>query len=141
MKDIDIAKDMLHNEQLTMVIIKDGKVLYRSKGRGIKPLYKAYKEMGKSLKGASVSDKVIGKAAAMIYADIGIKELHTNLISESATEVLQKMNIITNYDLEVAYIQNRDKTDFCPVEKLSLKAENIDELLISIDDFLERMKK
>ena len=140
MKDIDLAKNMLHNEQLTMVIVKDGEILYRSKDRGIQPLCMVYKEMKKSLKGASVSDKVIGRAAAMIYADMGIKELHTNLISENATEVLQKTDIITNYDLEVESIQNGDKTDLCPVERLSLKAKNTDELFIGIDDFLKSIK-
>lgn len=140
MKDIDIAKKHLQDEELALVVVKGGQVLYKSNGRGIKPLYTAYMEMKESLKGSSIADKVIGRAAAMICADAKIHELYTNLISENAMEVLEQAEITYSYGLAVPSIKNRDQSGLCPMEKLSLKAENINELLIGIDNFFEALK-
>lgn len=141
MKDIEIAKELLVNEKLALVVVKDGEVLYKSTDRGIKPLFTAVREMKESLKGASIADKVIGKAAAMLSEYGGIHELYTSLISQTAIEVLDKTDIIYNYEKAVPFIQNRDLTDLCPVENLSLKAENMDDLLMGIEKFLESISR
>lgn len=140
MKDIDIAKNILKDEELALVVVKDGEVIYKSNGRGIKPLYTAHSEMKNSLKGASIADKVIGKAAAMICADAEIHELYADLISKNALEVLEEAEISTSYGLAVPAIKNRDQSGLCPMENLSLKAENIDELLTGITNFLKNIK-
>jgi hypothetical protein len=83
-----------------------------------------------------VADKVIGKAAAMICEHAGIKELSTKLISEKAVNVLKNTSIIFEYEKLVPYIKNRDQTGMCPIEKLSLEATNIDELLLKISKII-----
>ena len=140
MRDIEMAKNLLLNEELALVIVKDGDIIYKSNGRGIKPLYLAYKEMKSSLKGATVADKVIGKAAAMLCVNAGITQVYTKLISEKAIEVLKESNIEPHYDLAVPFIKNRDNTGLCPVETLSLEAENIEDLLDGIDIFLKSVE-
>lgn len=141
MKDIELAKKLLDNEKKALVIVKDGRVLYSSDGRGIKPIYTALKEFKVELKGASIADKVIGKAAAMICQDGQIKELSTKLISESAIDVLKNTSIIYDYEKSVPYIKNLDQSRMCPVETLSLKANNIDDLLEEICNFLKSISK
>ncbi|NLK64229.1 MAG: DUF1893 domain-containing protein [Tissierellia bacterium] len=136
MKDIEIAKNMLVNEQKAIVIVKDGKVIFSSEGKGIKPIYTALNEFKSQLQGSSVADKVIGKAAAMICEHAGIKELSTKLISEKAVNVLKNTSIIFEYEKLVPYIKNRDQTGMCPIEKLSLEATNIDELLLKISKII-----
>ncbi len=140
MKDIDIAKNILKDEELALVVVKDGEVIYKSNGRGIKPLYTAHSEMKNSLKGASIADKVIGKAAAMICADAEIHELYTDLISENAIELLEMANIRSSYKIKVPAIKNRDQSGLCPMENLSLKAQNIEDLLRGIEAFLRDIK-
>lgn len=139
MKDIDIAKNLLVKEQLALVIVKDGEVIFRSNGRGIKPLYMAVNKIKESLKGASVADKVIGKAAAMLCAYAEIKELHTNLISKKAIDVLDRTAIKYEFESSAPFIRNRDNTGLCPVETLSLKVDDIVELMQEIQSFLKRI--
>lgn len=141
MKDIDIAIELLHNERLTLAIVKDGKVVFSSKDKGIKPLYKAITEFKADLEGSSVADRVTGRAAAMICAHGGIKYLKTGLISDNGINVLKSTNIIYEYDERAPFIENRDRSGMCPIEKLSLKAENIEELLSRISNFLENINK
>lgn len=141
MNDIELAKNLLDNEQRALVIVKDGKVLFSVDGKGIKPIYTAFNELKDELKGSSVADKVIGKAAAMIYEHAAIKELSTKLISENAISVLGNTSIIYEYEKSVPYIKNRDQSGMCPVETLSLKVNNIDDLLIEISNFLANINK
>lgn len=140
MKDIEIAVELLEKEQLTIAVVKDGKLIYSSRDKGIKPLYIAHKN-NIDLKDSSVADRVTGKAAAMICTNACIKELNTNVISDNAIGVLKETNIVYNYSMLTPYIKNRDKSGMCPIETLSLKTDNIDDLMIEIEKFLENLKK
>ena len=141
MSDIDMAVELLENDKLTLAIVKDGKVIFSSSEKGIKPLYTALEEQKNKLEGSSVADRVTGKAAAMICAYAGIKQLKTKLISDNAINVLKKTDIIYEYDERAPFIQNRDKSGMCPIETISLKTNDINELLKGIYEFLEKMKK
>ena len=140
MKDIDIAVELLEKEKLALAIVKDGKTIFTSSGKGIKPLYTALQEHKNKLEGSSVADRVTGRAAAMICAYAGIKQLKTKLISDNAINILKETNIIHEYNERALFIENRDRTGMCPVETLSLKTENIEELLKGITNFLESIK-
>lgn len=141
MKDIILAKDILENEGLTLAIVKDGKVLFKSKEKGIKPLFIAVNELSRKLNGASVADRVIGRAAALLCKEYGIKEIYTKLISESAIDVLKEGKIEYKFEESSPYIKNRNKTDMCPVEKLSQDIKNTPLLLDKIRSFLESINK
>lgn len=140
MRDCDLAMELLEKEKLTLAIVKDGKLIFKSYEKGIKPLYTAYEELVE-LNGSSVADRVTGRAAAMLCIHTGIKELKTKLISDNAINVLKESNIKFEYDECTPYIKNRDKTGMCPVETLSLKAHNINDLISMIKGFLESIKK
>ena len=140
MKDIDKAVELLEKEKLALAIVKDGKTIFTSSGKGIKPLYTALQEHKNKLEGSSIADRVTGRAAAMICAYAGIKQLKTKLISDNAINILKETNIIYEYNERALFIENRDRTGMCPVETLSLKTENIEELLKGITNFLESIK-
>ncbi|NLJ58177.1 MAG: DUF1893 domain-containing protein [Tissierellia bacterium] len=135
--DIDIAWNLLNSENKSIVIVKKGNVIFSSQGRGIKPLYMALAKYRDQLQDSSVADKVVGKAASMIYIHAGIKELHTKLISENAIKLLKDTSIKYSYSKSVPYIKNLDGSSMCPVETLSLNVSNIDDLLMKISNFLQ----
>lgn len=137
MNDIKIAKDLLENEQLTLAIVKNEEIIFTSKEKGIKPLFTAVMEQKEKLCGSSVADRVTGKAAAMLCVYADIKELHTRILSENATEVLEKSTILYEYEKSAPHIKNRDKTGMCPIETLSLDTNDVNELLSRISNFLE----
>lgn len=141
MKDIDIAMGLLEKENLALAIVKDGEVIFSSRDKGIKPLYTAVNELKDKLENSSVADRVTGKAAAMLGVYAGIKHLKTKLISENAINMLNGTNVIFEYDVCAPYIENRDRTGMCPIESLSLKVDNINDLLYGIERFLESIKK
>ncbi len=136
MKDIETAKNLLVEENLTIVLVKKGEVFFKSKERGIKPLYKAYTTMKNEMRGCSAADKVVGTAAAWLYANADIKELHCNVIAEKGSVLLKNKRINVSSNLKVEYIKNRQKDDMCPVEKLAKDETEFEMLLKKINKFI-----
>ena len=105
-------------------------------------MYIAYTKYFNFLKNSSVADRVIGKAASMLLAHLEVKEVYTEIISETGIKILNDSNINIEYKKLVPYIKNRDKTDLCPVENLSLNIDesNYEKLIKEIEIFLNTLK-
>lgn len=140
MTDIDIAKQHLFSNNLSLVVVKNGEIIKESTDKGIRPLLNSVKTHG-LLQGASVADKVTGKAAAMLLQLGGVKELYTELISEDAEVFLRDVHIKYAYGKKVPNILNRDKTGLCPMEGLSSKAKDAEELVLLIEEFFRNILK
>lgn len=139
--DIEIAKRILNEEDLTLALVKNGQVIFKSRDKGIKPIYILAKELKSDANGASLADRVIGRGAAILCGYMGIKEVYTDLISTEGEEILEVYKISFSSWRQCSYIKNRDKTDYCPIEKLSL---NIDDPLIlmeRIEEFIRNIGK
>lgn len=79
-RDIDLARDRLFEGRYALVIVKQGDLLFASKDRGIRPIYDALVQLGDNLKGASLADRVIGKAAAMFCVLAQVEAVYAELI-------------------------------------------------------------
>lgn len=108
-------KALLAEENLTCVL-SDGSRLIKSRERGVKPLI-GFIESGKSFKGFTVADKVVGKAAALLYALMGVSSLYASVISEGALTVCKSFGISVEYGTLTQNIINRRGDGFCPMEQ------------------------
>ena len=104
------------------VLGRNGVIIARDKGRGIKPLL-VFLDSGK-LDGAIVADKVIGRAAAAICIVGGVEEVYAKVMSEGAKELLEKHNVKVSYKEITKEIINRQKNGICPMEA---KVQGIDD--------------
>lgn len=129
---LEKAKSILLSSASTIAVVSNGEV-FTSQERGVKPLLFLLKEKKEFLKGASVADKVIGKAAALLMVLGEIKEVHTLIISEPAIKIFEKYNIPCFYDKKVDRIINRTGDGLCPMETLCLDVENPQEAFCLID--------
>lgn len=120
-------------------VIRNHKIRTFSNG-GIVDIYNLYQFEPQFLKGAFIADKVIGKAAAAILIEGGIKKLYADVISVPAFFLLLEHNIEVEFSKMVAYIENRDKSGLCPMES-ALYDKELPEIIPFIDDFISRMKK
>ena len=68
------------------------------------------------LRGASAADKVIGKAAALLFVYGGIRQVYAGVISTPALEVFQQYGVVCEYGTLVDRIQNRKGDGLCPME-------------------------
>lgn len=123
MTSLEQAKSLLITTNSTIAVVSNGEV-FTSQERGVKPLLLLLTEKKGFLKGASVADKVIGKAAALLMVLGEIKEVHTLIISEPAIKVFEKHNIPCFYDTKVDRIVNRTGDGLCPMETLCLDVDD-----------------
>ena len=78
--------------------------------RGVADLYDLLTQEPDFLKGASIADKVVGKGAAALMILGGIRELHTDIISSKALDLLRSSDIKVHFVQEVPFIWNRHHT-------------------------------
>jgi len=139
MENKTLAKIYLKKNNLNFVLARDNRILIESNGRGIKPIFDAYRNHKNDFKDASVADKVIGKAASMFLIEGKIKSLYTDLISDEAYELLLENGIEVEYEKKVPMILNRTGDDVCPMEKLSSNLNSVEELILKIEEFFKNI--
>ncbi|MBR1626791.1 MAG: DUF1893 domain-containing protein [Bacteroidales bacterium] len=103
---------------------------------GIYDLYHILCTDKQFLNGAEVTDRAIGKAAAALMIIGGIKEAKTPLISTPAKNLFLKHGVKVSFDKEVDNILNRNKTGLCPMEKRIVDTDNLYEIYVKIEEFV-----
>ena len=89
--DVAAARKILAAENLTCVLVR-GEHIYRSNEAGVRPLV-AWLDNGIDARGFSAADKVIGKAAALLFVYLGVSEVYGKIISKAAIPVFEKHKI------------------------------------------------
>jgi hypothetical protein len=113
--DLERAKALLDGGNYACVLI-NADIIYTSGKKGITFLMDLISAKT-DLRGFSAADKVVGKAAAMLFALAGIGEVFSEVISESAIETLSKHGIGYSFKTRTADIINRADNGVCPMER------------------------
>ena len=135
MTDIEIAKSNLSGH--TICLGKDGNCLY-SERRGIAPMMN-FIASGTDMRGYSVADLVVGKAAAMLFILSEIKSVFAKTLSKSGEEILKRYEIPYEYETLTDKIINRDGSDICPMEKAISVTEDPQEAYSILSERIKRM--
>lgn len=137
---IEAARKLIADGQAECVVIRGGRS-WRESGRGVSPLleFHDHREPG-FLRGATVVDKVIGRAAAMIAISGGAVRVHGVIMSEDAKALLESRGIATSCDTLVPRILNADRSDLCPLEKSVEGIDDPEQALASLRKRIEELK-
>jgi hypothetical protein len=140
-QDLELAKLKLIEDDLSLVIVKGGKVIFETKKQGISGFLQAIDKLDKNLVAASAADKIVGVAAAILCVYAGLASVFALTISEEGIRVLEDNNIAYLFEKKVSNILNRDKNDVCPFEKLAMDSGNSDEAYVNLKSFASQMMK
>ena len=137
---VEKGRKMIAEGKAECVVIRGGKVS-SERGRGVSPLleFHDHREAG-FLRGATVVDKVIGRAAAMIAISGGATRVHGELMSEDAKALLESRGVTVSYGTLVPRILNADKSDLCPLEKSVEKLDDPEQALTALRKRIEELK-
>ena len=114
--DFEKAVQLFENSGKTCIIYKaDGTVL-EFEARGIRPLIETLTNDAAALEQATITDRVIGRAAALLCVYGKAKAVYGQTLSLGAFEVLERAGIKTAYGTMVDYIENRTRDGNCPME-------------------------
>lgn len=137
--DTQKAKQLLTGSAYTCVLCRDDRVL-TSCLRGVAPLMGFWKQ-AEVLTGFCAADKVVGKATALLYCLLEVREVYAGVMSRPALQVLQAHGILAFYDQLVDAIQNRTGDGFCPMETATRDLEDPALAPAAIEKALQALKK
>ena len=130
-------KILEEEKELTLVLVLNEDI-YKSTVKGIKPLLNLLNS-GKKYLDYSAADKIVGKAAAMLYKLLGVKEIYGEVMSISAIKFLEQNNLNFKYKINTKEIINRKGTGICPMEQTVLNIENPIEAKKALDNKLKEL--
>lgn len=127
--------ELLHSGNHSLVVANGDVCTFN--GHGVSDLYNLFNEDSGFLKGASVVDKIVGKAAAALMILGEIKEVHTDVISQLALDLFAGSGISVSYVTVVPHIINRTQTGWCPLETRCHDCQTPQDCLCRIEEFIK----
>ncbi len=124
MKDLEIAKKRLNEKNLTLSIVKNAEVIFETASHGISGFLEAVEKLGGKLEGASVADRVVGKAIALLCVYARVKAIYATTLSKNAKVTFEKHAVYHEWCNLVESILDVDKVGMCPFEKLAKEILN-----------------
>lgn len=134
--DLLQARQLLDAAQLAFVLVRDGKIIATGDDYGVRELLATADRIGPEIRGASLADKVVGKAVALIVVHAGIRAVDTRVASEPAVRFLNVHGIPLQAGTIVPQILNRKGDGPCPMEKATLPFEEVAPGLQQLRDFI-----
>ena len=132
------AKKVLEEKGYTCVLQKGEDICF-SFDHGVKPLL-AWIDEGRDFTGYGAADQVVGKAAALLYVLLGVRDLYGQVISDPAIQVLEDHGVAYAYDKRVPYIINRMKNGMCPMEQTVLDISDPKEAVTALKNRVMSMR-
>lgn len=137
--DLEKAKEILAQSGSTCVLCRD-EIVYTATQRGVRPLID-WLDSGVDTCGFSAADKVVGKAAALMYCLLGVRRVHGNVMSDAAVKVLRRNGVEVYWDRLTDSIRNRAGTGPCPLEAATMPIDDPEEALPVILATLDRLQQ
>ncbi len=137
---IERARQMIAEGKAECAVIRNSRV-FTEHGRGVAPLleFHDHREAG-FLRGATIVDKVIGRAAAMIAISGGATRVHGEIMSEDGKALLESRGVTVTYGTLVPRILNADRSDICPLEKSVEGIDDPEQALTALRKRIEELK-
>ncbi len=138
MSDIEKAKELFSTGEYTCVLVKDDKILTSTLG-GIAPMLGFIKD-GVNLSGFSAADKIVGKAAALLFVLAGVTEVFSSVLSKKAEEILTRHAVEYSCETVTESIINRAGTGPCPMENAVAEVDDPREAYDEINRTLDILR-
>jgi len=114
-RDLEQAKQLLKERSLAFAVVKEGEVIGTSVGKGVVDLLALVDSRGAALAGASLADKLVGKAVAAMVCGVPLE-----------------------YDELVSMVLSRDRKTRGPLEQLLVGIQDPDAAVDALRDFISR---
>ena len=130
--------EILRREKCSLVVKNHGIVTTYSKP-GVRDLEHLLDHDPEMLDGATIADKVIGKAAAAMVVVGGVKALYAEVMSKTAIPFLKEAGIAYTYGTLVDTI--KEEGDRCQLEKITAPATTPEETVALLRTHFEKKKR
>ena len=141
--NVQDCKDFMEKEDYKCVVADEEKIIFTSNKKGIIPMLDMLKlyEEGR-IRPVYQADRILGKAAILIAAHCGMKEIYSDVVSQSAMDIGQRKKIDISYKTLVPQILNPLKQKEWPFEAAlrDIDEDDFDQVLDIIRKTLEKIR-
>lgn len=124
MSDLDRAKELWKTSGASVALCRENEDITEY-GRGIAPLLRLV-QSGRDLNGFSAADKIVGKAAAVLFVKIGVKEVWSEVMSRAGRDFLVLHGIPAHCNMLADNIINRSGDGICPMEQTVIEISDVE---------------
>ena len=108
----------LREEKARLLVMQGEEVVFRSEGRGIRPLLKVSDSVApESLHGATFVDRVVGRAAALLMVHASAGAVAAIVVSDNAMDICRRFGVPVYREERATHITGRDPGKPCPFEQ------------------------
>ena len=132
---------IIQSKEASCAVIQNETIVHTATGRGVKPLIQLFDHDPGKLKGCTLADKIIGKAAAMILHLGGASRVYGEIMSQSARTYLLEHGIGAEFGRCVPVIAARTGSGICPIERSVLCTDDPTEGLQNIRGVIAQLMK
>jgi Domain of unknown function (DUF1893) len=129
--------DILEETGNSLMIYKQGELIFESDLKGIRPHLKAIDELGEKLEDSLMVDKILGRAAAFLVVYSRAAEAMAMIVSTPGKMVMEKYSLKFSYREEVPHIKLENGVIYCPFERMVQDIDDPDEAYRAI---VEKMR-
>jgi len=140
MNDLDIAKNSLYQKELTLTIVKKGAVLFETGSHRISGFLGAIDKFGAELEDASVADRVVGKAIALLCVYAGVRCVYAEVLSRKAKAVFEENGVQCEWKALVETILDVNRCGVCPFEKAASDISDPEKAYVAFKALLQSFK-
>ena len=130
------ARDLLKKGEVSCVLVKGDQVITKNM-RGIGPLAQLWEQKPAGFYGA---DLIVGRAAALLMAGMGLSGVYGEVMSRGAAEVLARFSIPYSYGVLTESIRNRKGDGECPMEQAVRGIEDPAAAYEAVKETLRRLR-
>ena len=140
MNDLEIAENELKTKGLTLVIVKKGELIFKTKDHKIAGFLSAIEKFGRSLEDSSIADRVVGKAIALLCVYAKVKAIYAVVISTKAKKVLEQNQISHEWTSIVNEILDSETNQVCPFEMKAISMSDTEYTYFELRNLLNSLK-
>ena len=115
-------------------------MLFQTNSRRISGFIGAIEKFGSQLNGASVADRVAGKALALLCVYAGIRQVYAEVLSRKAQAMFGENNITVQWEQLVDNVLDLNRAGVCPFEKAAAGIADPKDSFGAFKALLESMK-
>lgn len=141
MNDTQRAKAILlaENSNYTCVLCRGKETLTATK-KGIAPMME-FLDSGADLHGFCAADRIVGKAAALLFVLAGVVDVYAEVITKEAVSILENVGIGVSFGTCTEHIINRERTGLCPMELTVREIDDPEKARFEIRKTMQRLAK
>ena len=132
---------MIGAGRLTLAVLRGDRIVFQSEHDGIRDALMLHDEHPELLRGAVIVDRIIGRAAATLFADGGAAAVYGRVMTRDAMHVLEEKGTQARANTLTDRIINRAGTDICPMEKAILGVTDPMEAIVRLRDAVSRLRR